>query len=137
MANLPNNQNQMSSITEANSKTSLAKVEAEPDLVVEGELNLSDYILEVEPNERTVQAMYAWTVRKRELTKEKLLRCLTKTFAGSLAASFLLVGVAVANPNVDKGFVKDVIPMIISPQVTLLGGAFGAYVFHSRSTRKK
>lgn len=123
-------------ITKAHNKTVLTPVEARADLTIEGELNLSDYIQDVEPSERTRQAVYAWSVQHREITKEKLLTDLMKLFGWTSVASFLLVGVAITNPNVDKSFIKDVIPLFIGPQVTLLGGAYATYVLHSRKQEK-
>jgi hypothetical protein len=108
-----------------------------PDLSIDGMLDISDYIKEVEPNDRTRQAIYAWAVQKQERTKEKILTCIVGLSASTLTATFLMVGIAISNPEVDKQFVKDVIPLILTPQITLLSGSFGAYILHTRSKNKK
>jgi hypothetical protein len=70
-------------------------------------------------------------------TKEKILTCMVGLSASALTATFLMIGIAIGNPEVDKQFVKDVIPLILTPQITLLSGSFGAYILHTRSKNKK
>jgi len=118
--------------------TQMTKTETQKsDLSLEGELKLSDYIQEVEPNDRTRQAVYAWAVQQQEKVKERVLTTLLGLFAGTSVVSFILVGVAIVNPDVDKDFVKSTIPLLIAPQVTLFGGVFGAYVFRSKPQKKQ
>lgn len=109
-----------------------AEKQQETELSLEGELSISDYIQEVEPSEKTKQAIYAWTMQQREKTKEKVLLFLLKAFGTSLGGSFVLITVAFFNPSVDKNFVKDVIPLVIAPQATLFGGVFLAYTKTSK-----
>jgi hypothetical protein len=137
------NQNIFSSDNSSENKSAInnalvSKIQDDkPDLSIDGMLDISDYIKEVEPNDRTRQAIYAWAVEKQERTKEKMLTCMLGLLASTLTATFLMVGIAISNPDVDKQFVKDVIPLILTPQITLLSASFGAYVLHTRSKDKK
>jgi hypothetical protein len=74
---------------------------------------------------------------KAEDNRAKLLMFLTKLFGVSLVTSFILVGTAINNPSVDKVFLKDIISSLITPQVTLLGGALSGYFLVSRNKDKK
>jgi hypothetical protein len=48
-------------------------------------------------------------------------------FAFSLSATFVLVGLSSLVPQSDKGLLKDLIPLVVTPQVALLGVALGFY----------
>jgi hypothetical protein len=65
--------------------------------------------------------------RKRELARLKLVDTLAKYLGISLLATFLLMGLAAFNPSADKVFVKDLIPIVLGPQITLLSVIVGYY----------
>ena len=97
------------------------------NLMLNGELNLPDYIQVVQPTPGTVENLKAWVTLQHEVTKAKLLGDLTKGFGLTLAFSFVLIWTAVTNPEIDKEFIKEIIPLILTPQITLLGGAYALY----------
>jgi hypothetical protein len=100
-------------------------------------LEMSDYIQEVEPSKKTRESIQNWSIKNREDTEAKTLKGIFKLLTGSLSATFFIIAVSIANPQVDKNFVKDIIPLLISPQLTLLGGAFGTYVLRNRDKKNK
>lgn len=106
----------------------------EKKLDTDGHLSVVAGILkDSSSDENTRRLVLAWLLRDRELN---ILEWLTKTLSGSLIASLIFIGAAIVNPNVDKNFVKDVIPLIVGTQTTLLGGAYTAYVVRSRQKAK-
>ena len=107
--------------------TSMVKVEEKANLHVEGELNLSDYVQDIAPTPKTIREVGAWTEKQRETARTNIAMRLLTLFSGTLTASFVLMGAAAFNPNADKAFIKDLIPQVITPQVTLLGVALGFY----------
>jgi hypothetical protein len=52
---------------------------------------------------------------------------LVKLLGCSLLGTFILTGVATFNSKADKELIKDLVPQLITTQVTLLGVAFGFY----------
>lgn len=101
--------------------------EQEELLEVSGTLRISDYV-HIEPAKpETINDLTAWTKQQRESTRSRLSILLLKFFGASLAGTFLLVSIAVFQPDVDKTAIKDLVPLIITPQVTLLGVALGFY----------
>jgi len=104
----------------------------EKKLDTDGHLSVVAGILK-DSDENTRRLVLAWLLRDRELN---ILEWLTKSLSGSLIASLIFIGAAIVNPNVDKNFVKDVIPLIVGTQTTLLGGAYTAYVVRSRQKAK-
>lgn len=105
----------------------LAKVEAKPEMNVDGSLHISDYVGDVPISKKTSEELAVWTGKQRETTRTNLSMWLVKVFGGSLVASFLLVGATAFIPQSDKTFIKDFIPQVITPQLTLLGLAIGFY----------
>lgn len=101
--------------------------QVEADLTVDGDLDISDYIGDAEADEKTIQNVQRWAAKQRETTRTKLAMRLANLFGGSLIASFVVMGAAAFNPNADKAFIKDIIPVIITPQSTLLAAALGYY----------
>jgi hypothetical protein len=134
---------------QSNHETSLAKEDTETHLLVTGavqrpqekKLNKDKHLLvlasilkDPELDVKTQQLALSWLLRDRELN---ILEWLTKTLSSSLVASFLFIGVAIVNPSVDKDFVKEVVPPLVTAQATLLGGAYGAYAFRSKQKMKR
>lgn len=97
------------------------------DLNLEGELNISDYVQDVPSTRKTVCDIDAWAKKQQEQTRTCLASRLSTMFGFSLLITILLVGVAAFSPKADKTFIKDVIPLVITPQVTLLGVALTFY----------
>lgn len=113
--------------TDAHVKPSMVKSEERADLHLDGELNLSDYVKDVPPSSKTVREVRQWTARKRETARTKLAMRLSTLFAMTLTSTLVLTGLAAFNENADKAFIKDIIPLLITPQVTLLGVAITFY----------
>lgn len=105
----------------------LAEIEAEPEMQVGGSLTPSDYLTNIPISQKTSEELAAEVGKQREATRTNLAMWLVKVFGCSLAASFLLVGITAFSPTGDKTFIKDFIPQIITPQLTLLGVAIGFY----------
>jgi hypothetical protein len=113
--------------TDIQGQTSMVKVEEKANLHLDGELNLSDYVGDIPLTPKTTREIGEWTIKQRETARTKLATRLLTLFGGTLLASFLLMGAAAFNPNADKALIKDLIPQVITPQVTLLGIALGFY----------
>jgi len=96
-------------------------------IVLDSKLDISDYIVSVLPSEEVCQNVEAWVGKNRERTRSKIANRLLTMFATSLVTTFVLVGVSSLMPNSDKGLLKDLIPLIITPQVGLLGVTIGFY----------
>jgi hypothetical protein len=65
--------------------------------------------------------------KQRESTRSQISLWLLICFSASLIASYVLVCVAAIVPGVDKTIIKDSLPLLLTPQVTLLGVALGFY----------
>jgi hypothetical protein len=74
---------------------------------------------------------------KKEDNKARQLIFQTGIFASSLVALLLISYIALDKPDSVRNFVKDIIPIVITPQVTLLGTAFGGYMWVTRDKAKK
>ena len=101
--------------------------ETTSELALDGSLNPSQYIGDIKPDNKTVSNIQDWAAQQKETTRARLAMMLAKCLGGSLIATYLLMGVAAFSPNADKVFIKDLIPLVITPQVTLLGVALGYY----------
>ncbi|MEG4395029.1 MULTISPECIES: hypothetical protein [unclassified Microcoleus] len=97
------------------------------EIVLIGQLDTSDYVGSVPPSEEVCQNLEAWVGKNRERTRSKIANRLLTMFATSLVTTFVVVGVSSLMPNSDKGLLKDLIPLIITPQVGLLGVTIGFY----------
>lgn len=97
------------------------------NLHVDGELNLPDYVSDVPLAKKTVQEVDEWAKNQREQTRTCLASRLSTLFGCTLLLTIGLVGVASFSDKADKTFIKDVIPHVITPQVTLLGVALTFY----------
>jgi len=105
----------------------LTEVKAKPDLILEGELSVSDYVLDAPLSQITTEEVADWSNKQREDTRTNLAMWLVKLFGFSLVGTVLMIGAAAFVPTADKSFIKDSIPLVITPQVTLLGVALTFY----------
>jgi hypothetical protein len=107
----------------------LAAVNNEPGQVLEvgGELNISDYVRAVPLSSKASDDLAVYLVKQHETTRTRLAMWIVKMFGSSLLATFLLVGVATFNPTVDKTLIKDMVPLVITSQSTLMATALGFY----------
>lgn len=96
-------------------------------IVLIGKLDISNYITSVSPSKEVCQNVEDWVSKNRDRTRTKIADCLLTMFATSLVTTFVLVGVSSLMPNSDKGLLKDLLPLIITPQVSLLGVTIGFY----------
>ena len=96
-------------------------------IILDSKLDISNYILSVTPSEEVRQNVEAWVGKNRERTRSKIANRLLTMFTTSLVTTFVLVGVSSLMPNSDRGLLKDLIPLIITPQVGLLGVTIGFY----------
>ena len=96
-------------------------------IVLTGKLDIDNYIISVYPSQEVCQNVEAWVGKNRERTRSKIANRLLTMFATSLVTTFVLVGVSSLMPNSDRGLLKDLIPLIITPQVGLLGVTIGFY----------
>ncbi|MEO1351773.1 MAG: hypothetical protein AAFW84_23710 [Cyanobacteria bacterium J06635_15] len=105
----------------------LIQEKLESDISLNGDLNISDYVYDIPPAQETVQDISAWTEKRRETTRTKLVLWLVKILSCSLLVTFALTGMATFSPRADKELIRDLVPQLITTQVTLLGVAFGFY----------
>jgi hypothetical protein len=117
----------VTSSSEEERLSNLSQVQSKSDLDLNGDLNISDYLRDVAPTKKVVQDISTWTDRQRETTRTKLVIWLVKILGCSMFSAFALIGAAAFSPQADKELIKDLIPQIITTQVTLLGVAFGFY----------
>jgi hypothetical protein len=64
---------------------------------------------------------------QRESTRTQISVWLLISFSGSIAASYIMVCVAAFLPGIDKTIITDSLPLLLTPQVTLLGVSLGFY----------
>lgn len=74
---------------------------------------------------------------KKEDNKARLLIFLAGIFASSLVALISISYISLDKPDSVRNFVKDIIPIVMTPQVTLLGSAFSGYMWLTRDQAKK
>ena len=96
-------------------------------LVLDGNLNIGDYIFDAHPGKEVRQDLGAWTRKEREQTRSKTTNRLLTVFTASVFGVFVLVGSSSLIPNSGRELAKDLIPIIISSQITLLGVIVGFY----------
>ncbi len=96
-------------------------------IVLNGQLDISNYITSVPSSKEVCQDVEDWVRQNRDRTRSKIANYLLGIFAGSLVTTFALVGVSSLMPNSDKGLLKDLIPLIITSQASLLGVTIGFY----------
>lgn len=117
----------VTSVSEEEKLSNLGQVQSKADLDLNGDLNISDYLRDVAPTKKVVQDISTWTEKQRETTRTKLVIWLVKILGCSMFGAFSLIGAAAFSPQADKELIKDLVPQIITTQITLLGVAFGFY----------
>jgi hypothetical protein len=96
-------------------------------IIFTGERDNDNYISSVYRSKEVCQDLEDWLSKNRDRTRTKIANCLLTMFGTSLVTTFALVGVSSLMPNSDKGLLKDLLPLIITPQVSLLGVTIGFY----------
>lgn len=96
-------------------------------LNLDGELNLSNYVGDVPLTKKTAKEVDDWAKKQQEQTRTCLASRLSTLFCCTLLSTLVWIGVASFSEKADKAFIKDVIPVVITPQVTLLGVALTFY----------
>jgi hypothetical protein len=113
--------------TEQNCELSTVQEQNQVNLSLDGELNISDYVGDAPLAKKTAQEMDEWARKQREQTRTCLASRLSTLFGCTLLSTLIWVGAASFSEKADKTFIKDVIPLVITPQVTLLGVALTFY----------
>jgi hypothetical protein len=118
-------------MTAFNNEGSNDEPNEENSLDLSGELNVKTYIHDIAASQKTVKEVAEWHKaqlgQQQETTRSSLASHLTMIFGGTLAATYIFLGVSVVNPSADKALVKDITSMAITSQVALLGTAIGYY----------
>lgn len=125
--NSKNNGYETTSSSTVQKQSTLTEVKVKPDISLDGELNISDYVRDVPVSPQTAEDLAAWATKQREVTRKNLAMWLVKVFGFSLGGTVLLAGTAAFVPTADKPFIKEIIPLVITPQATLLGVALTFY----------
>ena len=116
-----------STSNEASQPRAMATQSLDSQLEVGGNLQLSDYVQDVPLSPKTAQDIKGQLEQQREVTRTKLSMWLVALFSCSLLSTFLLMGAATFNPQANQSALKDLLLLVIAPQTTLLGAAFGYY----------
>lgn len=127
MVSIKNTQDSATSSSDALQQFTPTVSEAKPDLVLDGELDISDYIGDVPASKKTAMDIADWSRTRREATRTSLAMWLVKLFSVTLVGTGLVSAVAVFTPSADKALLKEVFPLLITPQATLLGVALTFY----------
>jgi hypothetical protein len=64
---------------------------------------------------------------QRESTRSRISLSLLIVFSLSVLASYVMVAMAAFLPNIDRSIITDSLPLLLTPQITLLGVALGFY----------
>ncbi|NET27095.1 hypothetical protein [Okeania sp. SIO1I7] len=88
---------------------------------------IQNYISDKDLSPENKKHIYKWVKVEQEKTRKNIAEKLLVFFGGSLVITYLLIGLASISPQSDKQFIREMIPIIITPQVTLLGVALGFY----------
>jgi hypothetical protein len=64
---------------------------------------------------------------QRESTRSQISLWLLIVFSCSVFASYVMVAMAAFLPNIDRSIITDSLPLLLTPQITLLGVALGFY----------
>lgn len=113
--------------TKQNCELPTVQEQNQVNLSLDGELNLSDYVSDVPITKKTAQELVESLAKQREQTRTCLASRLSTFFGCTLLSTLIWVGAASFSEKADKTFIKDVIPLVITPQVTLLGVALTFY----------
>ncbi|NJL89763.1 MAG: hypothetical protein HC916_08170 [Coleofasciculaceae cyanobacterium SM2_1_6] len=93
---------------------------------MDGNLEISEYIEEKELDKKDIKKIKRKWSEKEENTRADLAMMLARLLGVSIIA-MSLIGIAAFNPNADKAFLKDLLPQLITPQVTLMVVALSYY----------
>jgi hypothetical protein len=115
------------SVSEDEMQSNLSYVQSETTLDLNGDLEISDYLHDVPPTKKVAQDISTWMEKQRETTRTKLVIWMVKLLGCSMLGTFVLTGAVAFSPQADKELIKDLVPQLITTQVTLLGVAFGFY----------
>lgn len=88
---------------------------------------IQNYISDKNLSPENKKQIYKWVKVEQEKTRKNIAEKLLVFFGASLGITYLLIGLASISPQSDKQFIREMIPIIITPQVTLLGVALGFY----------
>ncbi|NEP90920.1 MAG: hypothetical protein F6K18_31195 [Okeania sp. SIO2C2] len=88
---------------------------------------IQNYISDKNLSPENQKHIYKWVKIEQEKTRKNIAEKLLVFFGASLGITYLLIGLASISPQSDKQFIREMIPIIITPQVTLLGVALGFY----------
>ncbi|NEO53480.1 MAG: hypothetical protein F6K54_10525 [Okeania sp. SIO3B5] len=88
---------------------------------------IQNYISDKDLSHENKKQIYKWVKVEQEKTRKNIAEKLLVFFGASLGITYLLIGLASISPQSDKQFIREMIPIIITPQVTLLGVALGFY----------
>jgi hypothetical protein len=94
---------------------------------LDGEFSISDYVHDKPVSYETRGEVKRWIEQDEAATRSKIVVYQAKFLGCSLAAACFLFGLAAFYPKADKAMIKDLLPLIIHPQVTLLGVSLGYY----------
>lgn len=119
--------NKKTTVTEQNCQLSTVHDQDQVTLSLDGELIISDHIGNDPLTKKTAQDVDEWTRKQREQTRTCLASRLSTFFGCTLLLTLIWVGTASFSEKADKAFIRDVIPLVVTPQVTLLGVALTFY----------
>ena len=88
---------------------------------------IQNYIDEKNPTPETIKYISKLAKIEQEKTRKNIAEKLLVFFGASLGITYLMIGLASIYPESDQQFIREMIPIIITPQVTLLGVALGFY----------
>ncbi|NET43057.1 hypothetical protein [Okeania sp. SIO2B3] len=88
---------------------------------------IQNYISDKNLSPENKKNIYKWVKVEQEKTRKNIAEKLLVFFGASLGITYLLIGLASISPQSDKHFIREMIPIIITPQTTLLGVALGFY----------
>jgi len=88
---------------------------------------IQKYIDDKNASPETIKYISKLAKFEQEKTRKNISEKLLVFFGASLGITYLLIGLASIYPQSDKQFIREMIPIIITPQVTLLGVALGFY----------
>jgi len=91
------------------------------------ELSVTNYINDIELDRATKEGVKKTLVKERESTRKLLATWLVKIFGVSVIGNIFLAALLAFYPKADTSLLEKLLPIIISPQVTLLGVALGFY----------
>ncbi len=88
---------------------------------------IQNYISDKDLSPENKKHINKWAKVEQEKTRKNIADKLLVFFGCSLGITYLLVVLASIYPKSDQPFIREMIPIIITPQVTLLGVALGFY----------